>query len=279
MNEFTSGPSAVRLGFAQTCPRFGDRAGNLERAARLVDAAAAFDLLVFPELFSTGYLFLARAEVDEASEAPDGPTIAFLRRVAARRNAWACGGFVEAAGGARYNAAALVGPDGTVHVYRKVHLFDRETEVFDPGDRPLRAVDVHAGGVDFRAGMMICFDWLFPESARCLALDGADVILHPSNLVLPFCQDAMRTRCLENRVFAITSNRSGEDVRGEERLAFTGASQITGPRGEVLVRAASGGECVEIVTVEPRRARDKRVTARNDLLGSRRTDVYGKLVE
>ncbi len=279
VNGFTSGSHTVRIGFAQTRPVFGERAANLERAGRLVDSAAAFDLLVFPELFSTGYLFLSRDEVDAASEDAGGPTPAFLRDVARRRGAWTCGGFVERAGDARYNAAALAGPDGELHVYRKVHLFDRETEVFDPGDRPLRAVPVRAGGTDFRVGMMICFDWFFPESARCLALDGADVLLHPSNLVLPFCQDAMPTRCLENRVFAVTANRSGEDVRGAERLAFTGSSQITGPRGDVLLRAASAGECVEVVTIDPLRARDKRVTARNDLLGSRRPGMYRTLAE
>lgn len=279
VTEFTSGPGAVRIGFAQTRPVFGQRAANLEAAARLVDAAVAFDVLVLPELFSTGYLFLSREEVDAAGEDTGGPTVTFLRDTARRRGAWLCGGFAERAGRALYNAAALAGPGGELHVYRKVHLFDRETEVFDPGDRPFHAIPVRAGGVDFRAGMMICFDWLFPEAARCLALDGADVLLHPSNLVLPFCQDAMSTRCLENRVFAVTANRSGEDVRGAERLAFTGSSQITGPRGDILVRAASAGECVEVVTIDPLRARDKRVTARNDLLGSRRPDVYGALAE
>lgn len=279
VNEFTSGSRTVRIGFAQTRPIFGERTANLEGARRLLDSAVAFDLLVLPELFSTGYLFLSRDEVDAAAEDADGPTVAFLRDAARHRGAWICAGFVERAGDARYNASALAGPGGELHVYRKVHLFDRETEVFDPGDRPFRAIPVRAGGVDFRVGMMICFDWLFPESARCLALDGADVLLHPSNLVLPFCQDAMPTRCLENRVFAVTANRSGEDVRGVERLAFTGASQITGPRGDVLVRAASAGECVEVVTIDPGRARDKRVTTRNDLLGSRRPDLYGDLAK
>jgi predicted amidohydrolase len=125
---------------------------------------------------------------------------------------------------------------------------------------------------------MICFDWLFPESARCLSLDGALVLLHPSNLVLPFCQDAMRTRCLENRVFAVTANRCGEDARGGERLRFTGASQITGPRGEVLARAPADRECVEVVEIDLEEARDKRVTSRNDLFGSRRPAAYGRLV-
>jgi len=70
--------------------------------------------------------------------------------------------------------------------------------------------------------MMICFDWFFPESARTLALKGAQLILHPSNLVMPYCQDAMITRSIENRVFSITSNRIGR----EGGYNFTGKSQI-----------------------------------------------------
>ena len=278
VNNITSPTSkTLRVGFAQTRPVFADRGANLERARRLLESAPAFDLLVLPELFSTGYLFLTRAETEEVAEDASGPTVSLLRDVARRRGAWLCGGFVEGDGASRYNAAALVGPDGSLHVYRKVHLFDRETEVFDPGDAPFRALSIRIGGSVVRVGMMICFDWFFPESARCLAVDGAEILLHPSNLVLPYCQDAMRTRCLENRVFAVTANRSGEDVRGAERLAFTGASQITSPSGEILARADPDGEGVQVVTIEPRAARDKRLTARNDLLRSRRPEAYGRL--
>ena len=278
VNDITSSASTtLRVGFAQTRPTFGDRAGNLERVRRLLEAAPAFDLMVLPELFSTGYLFLTRNETESDAEDVAGPTVSLLRDVARGRGAWVCGGFAERDGAAVYNAAALAGPEGSVHLYRKVHLFDRETEVFDPGEAPFRARSIRIGDTVVRVGMMICFDWFFPESARCLAVDGAEILLHPSNLVLPYCQDAMRTRCLENRVFAVTANRIGEDVRDAERLAFTGASQITSPRGEILVRAATNGECVEVVTIAPAAARDKRLTARNDLLRSRRPAAYGRL--
>ena len=82
-------------------------------------------------------------------------------------------------------------------------------------------------------------DWVNPESARSLALQGAEVLLHPSNHVMPHCQEAMRTRCLENRVWAVTANRTAEDDRGDLRLEFTGQSQIVGPRGEVVSRAGA----------------------------------------
>ena len=269
--------SRLRVAFAQTRPAFGDVPGNLDRAARLIEQAPVFDLLVLPELFSTGYLFQSRSEVERVAEDVDGPTLQALRALAARRDAWIAGGFAERAGGRVFNSAALVGPDGASLIYRKIHLFDTETEVFDVGDRPFRAWTLRKGEKSVRVGMMICFDWLFPEAARCLALDGALLLLHPSNLVLPYCQDAMRTRCLENRVFAVTANRCGEDVRGGTTLRFTGSSQITGPRGEVLARASADEESTQVVEIDLSAARDKRVTPRNDLFASRRPDTYDRL--
>lgn len=264
----------LRLGFAQTRPHFGETDENLARAAELVAAAPPFDLFVLPELFATGYLFRDRAEATALAEDLDGPTVSALRTWAAARGGTIVAGFAERDGDRVYNSAALVEAGGGVRVYRKVHLFDRETFVFDPGDRPFEAWDVETAGGRVRVGVMICFDWVYPESARSLAVQGAEVLLHPANLVLPHCQEAMRTRCLENRVFAVTANRAGPDERGDLRLDFTGRSQIVGPRGAVLVRAAVESECVEVRAVDPDDARDKRITERNEIFGGRRPEMY-----
>jgi predicted amidohydrolase len=265
---------SARIGFVQTEPRFGEVSGNLARAGELVRGAPPFDLLVLPELLSTGYVFLDREEASRFAESDDGPTKRFLRREAAHRGAWLVAGFVEREEDRLFNSAAIAGPGGAWSVYRKIHLFDREKEIFDPGDRPFAAESLSTAGGEVRVGLMICFDWFFPESARSLALDGADILLHPSNLVLPHCQAAMPTRCLENRVFAVTANRAGRDDRGEMSLAFTGRSQITAPDGGVLASAPAAGEAVEIVTVDLSMARTKRVTERNDLLADRRPEMY-----
>jgi predicted amidohydrolase len=82
-----------------------------------------------------------------------------------------------------------------------------------------------------KVGMMICFDWIFPESARTLALKGAQIIAHPSNLVLSYCQQAMFTRAVENRVFTITANRTGTEINGDKELYFTGKSVIVDTKG------------------------------------------------
>jgi predicted amidohydrolase len=187
------------------------------------------------------------------------------------------GGFVEGDGSGLFNSAALVGPSGAVHVYRKIHLFDRETALFDVGNRPFETWGIETDAGSIRAGVMVCFDWVYPESARCLALAGAELILHPSNLVLPHCQDAMRTRSLENRVFSVTANRTGHDDRDDVRLDFTGRSQIVDPRGDLLVQVPAEGEHVVVREVDLALARDKRITARNELFRDRHPECYGNL--
>jgi predicted amidohydrolase len=267
--------ATVRAGFVQTAPAFGEAEPNLARAGAMVRAVAAFDVLVLPELFSTGYLFRDRAEAMAAARATAEPTLAALAAWARERGGWIAAGFAEPDGDRVFNSAALVGPDGTTRIYRKIHLFDRETGIFDPGDRPFAAWDVPLRSGTVRVGMMVCFDWIFPESMRSLCLDGAELILHPSNLVTPFCQDAMVTRCLENMAFAVTANRCGGDDRGDGlRLDFTGRSRITGPRGRVLAEGPEGTEATDVVAIDLGAARDKRLTARNDLLRDRRPAMY-----
>ncbi|MDI6817131.1 MAG: nitrilase-related carbon-nitrogen hydrolase, partial [Actinomycetota bacterium] len=120
--------------------------------------------------------------------------------------------------------------------------------------------------------------WIFPESARTLALMGTDIICHPSNLVLPYCPDAMVYRCLENRVFAITCNRTGLEERGgKERLTFIGKSEIVSPKGEILERASETEDALIVVDIDPRQARDKQLNRYNNLLGDRRPEMYPEM--
>ncbi len=122
---------------------------------------------------------------------------------------------------------------------------------------------------------MICFDWLFPESMRTLALKGAEVIAHPSNLVLPYCPDAMPVRCLENRVYSVTANRTGAEMRkNESQLAFIGKSEIVTPGGEILARAGESEEVVMVADIDPAGSRDKKINPFNDIFKDRRPDLY-----
>ena len=122
---------------------------------------------------------------------------------------------------------------------------------------------------------MICFDWRFPETARTLALLGADLIAHPSNLVLTHCPQAMITRCLENRVFAITADRVGTEDRLEgETLNFMGQSQVVDPNGNILIRASILDEAVHVVHLDLNLARNKALNSRNHIFNDRRIDLY-----
>ena len=156
-------------------------------------------------------------------------------------------------------------------MYRKAHLFYEETIVFSPGDTGFQVWDIGVAKV----GLLICFDWIYPEAARTLTLLGAEILCHPSNLVLPHCPDAMVTRCLENRVFSITANRIGFDQRGDkERLTFIGNSEIVSPRGRILYRASGDREDLAIIDIDPAEARNKALNHYNDLVRDRRPDLY-----
>ncbi len=261
----------MKIGYLQLRTKFGEPEANRRRAASLL-RSERFDLLVLPELCFSGYFMPSRDAAFELSEPfATGPSFDLVRELSHKGGGATVFGFPERDGDKVYNSAALVLPGGESFLYRKTHLFFREKEWFDPGDTGLRVFDCQ--GV--RIGLMICFDWVFPEAMRKLMLDGADIVCHPSNLVLPYCQDAMVTRCLENRVYAVTANRIGTDRQGEDEFTFTGLSQITATKGEILSRAPAEDEAVAFAEIDPARARDKSVTALNNILTDRRPDLYG----
>jgi predicted amidohydrolase len=120
----------------------------------------------------------------------------------------------------------------------------------------------------------VCFDWIFPEVWRILALKGADIICHPSNLVLPgLAQRAIPIHALTNRVYVVTANRIGT----EGDLTFTGVSTIANPRGDILAQASQAKEELVVQEIDIAVARDKMITPRNHLLTDRRPEQYALL--
>jgi predicted amidohydrolase len=261
---------AMKIALIQFAPVFGKTRENLEAIERLCRDLTA-DLVVLPELCTTGYQFRDRQELRSLSEPADGPSLVQLARIADGCGGVVVAGFAERDGSGLFNSAALVSAGGPLGLYRKVHLFADEKTLFDPGDRGFQVFSL--SGVE--VGMMICFDWIFPESARSLSVAGAQVIAHPANLVLPFCQDAMVTRALENRVFTATANRTGTEARIQGKtLRFSGSSRLVDPGGAVLAEGPPDGEAVCSVTIDPAKALDKRVTPDNHVLDDRRPDQY-----
>jgi predicted amidohydrolase len=252
----------MRVGFYQFEPESRAVERNLARIETVLDHARA-DLVVLPELCTTGYLFRDRAELARhAEDVPSGPTCRRLAAVVA--------GLPERAGSRVFNSSVLFTSEGDIHVYRKSHLFLDEKDIFDPGDTGFPVFEV-----DFvKVGMLVCFDYIFPESARSLALAGCQVVCHPANLVLDYAQWMTLTRAAENRVFWVLANRTGTETLGDRALTFTGRSQLVDPRGRLLYRAGVDSEELPVIDIEPEQALDKLATPRNHLLDDRRTDLY-----
>ena len=266
----------VNLSFVQFKPIFGDVQGNLDQIKQLIPRAK-HGIIVLPELFSTGYIFASKEEAAKLAEGvPEGETCATLADLSKNMNSTIVAGFAEKSGSKIYNSAMVVSHGKFLGVYRKAHLFYKEKLWFTPGKTGFSVFDTKDGNV----GVMICFDWIYPEAARVLALNGADVIAHPSNLVLPgLAQRGMRIRSLENRVFSITANRVGIEKRGEDRFRFTGRSQIVGPKMKVLAAANATETAVKSIEVDLLEARNKNITKLNNLLEGRRADLYTSLTK
>jgi predicted amidohydrolase len=258
----------LRLAVIQTSPVFGEVRSNVRTGLDLMGGTPA-DLYILPELFDTGYNFIDGEETARLAEGTLGPTHESIAEFAKDRGCYAAYGFAERADRI-YNSAALTGPKGLIGLYRKVHLFDRERLFFAPGGLGFPVFDLPFGKV----GLMICFDWIHPEAARALSLKGAQLLAHPSNLVLPYCPEAMVTRSLENRVFAATADRVGRESRGGNDLHFIGKSQIVSPGGEVLGRLGVDEVGVLVIGVNLHQADGKKINSRNDLLVDRRPDQY-----
>ncbi|MBU7046416.1 MAG: acyltransferase, partial [Theionarchaea archaeon] len=197
----------MRVGFFQMEPEILNVDANVDKALKTLERVEA-DLMVLPELFHSGYAFKTTKEVEKVAESIPGSTTEKLAEIAADRSMTIVAGICEKASNTYYNSAVYITEKYT-GVYRKVHLFLDEKDFFSPGTKFF---------VFDSVGVMVCFDWFFPEAARTLLLKGARLIAHPANLVLPYCPDAMLVRSLENRVFTVTCNRIGE----ERGLTFIG---------------------------------------------------------
>ncbi len=265
-----------RVAVVQLKPELLQVDTNLHKIDNLCKDLKA-DLIVLPELITSGYVFQNQPEVDEVSESvPHGKSFRYFRELSQQLDASIVFGFAEKDDKKNYNSSALVNPDGSYYVYRKTHLFYREKMFFSPGDTGLFVCEAKG---KIKIGMMICFDWQFPEVARTLALNGAQIICHPANLVLPWCQQSMSTRSLENRVFSITANRTGTECNGGICTAFTGMSQILGTKGEVLARLGIDTEEIGLADIDPEQAWDKSVNDINDLFSDRRPAFYADIVK
>ena len=263
----------MRIGVGQIEPKIDRVQENISSLRSILLEAESKDIevLVLPELANSGYSFSSKDEALARSESiPEGPFSQELLSWS-KKGRLVVAGICERDGERIYNSAGIFGDGIHLGTYRKIHLFNQEKEWFDQGQDEPPVISYR----DYKFGIMICWDWIFPEVARILALKGALAILHPSNLVLQYCQSAMQTRSLENGVFSATANRIGI----ERNLTFSGKSQITDTKGNVLVSIPDGIIKVEYADVDLREAEDKMLTSRNHRLNDRRPELYGLLTQ
>jgi predicted amidohydrolase len=265
-------------------PHIGDKDGNVRRSVVLIEkaAAAGAELVVLPELCNTGYVFQSRAEARAlAEEVPAGPTSAPWMEIAARRKLHIVAGITERDGDRLYNAAVVIGPDGFIGRYRKVHLWADEALYFTPGDLGFPVFDTPLG----RIGCHICYDCWFPESFRLAALQGAEIMCVPTNWVPIPGQDPKREAMANILVMAAAHSNSifvaAADRVGTERgQPFIGQSLIVSHTGWPVAGPASAtDEEVIVATINLADARRKRNwNAFNQVLRDRRTDVYDEML-
>ena len=265
----------LTLALVQFEPKFRDVEGNIDRIRRLTDPIDA-DIILLPELSTTGYFFHSRQESGELAEPVNGRTVQFFRDMALRHEAVVIAGFAESAGERIYNSCLIIVPErDKPYLYRKTHLFYRERDCFDAGDGNFFVVEDPRRNV--RIGPMICYDWRFPEVSRILALNGADLIVCPSDLVTDLWRRAMPGRAVENKVYVAVANRTGTEERAGEKLTFTGRSAVYGFSGEELACAGPDDEAVVTAQIVPADTRDKSFNPFNDIFGDRQPQLYGPL--
>lgn len=256
----------MKVGFIQMNIEILDVKKNVGNAINLIEKNDA-SLIVLPELFNTGYNFKSKNEVLDVSEKiPDGYTTKLLKEYTEDTDKTIIFGLSEKTDKGLYNSLAIVSKGDYIGKYRKIHLFFDEKDFFLPGDLGFKIFEIDG----IKIGTMICFDWFFPESTRTLSLKGADILCHPANLVMPYCPEAMKTICLQNRVYSITSNRIGK----ERGLKFIGQSQIVGPDGKIIFRASEDKQEVFHVDIDPLKSRDKNLNPKNNIFNDRRPEFY-----
>jgi 5-aminopentanamidase len=268
-----------KIACAQIDCRLGDKRHNLDIIkARFYEAAQqGARLTIFPECALTGYCFSSRDEAMPHGEPLSGPASQELATLCRQLDSWIIVGFLEKTGNEDlFNACALIGPEGVLAGYRKIHLpflgVDRFTT---PGDRPFAVHDL--GGL--RVGMNICYDGSFPESSRVLTLLGADLVVLPTNWPTGAASTVkylVQARALENHIYYAAANRVGE----ERGFHFIGQSRIVDCTGEFLAVSTIQTEEILYAEIDPEKSRNKRIVKipgvyEIDRVANRRPEMYG----
>jgi omega-amidase len=227
----------ITVATVQMKPKLGEAEDNLVKMSEMISKIASqqkVDLIVFPELITSGYELGVR--FTEMAQRVPGPTVNLIAQRANEYGVYIAFGMVtkERVESVLYNSALLVGPEGELlDIYNKIHLRGEERMAFREGFK-LPVIETEVGNI----GLLCGYDLAFPEVARSLVLDGADILCVVGNWeasIIDEWRTYLRARAYENAVFVVGANRVGEDVT----LTFGGESMIVGPRGQIFASLAS----------------------------------------
>jgi len=272
----------ITVATVQMKPELGNAENNLVKMSDFVSKIASqqkVDLIIFPELITSGYEL--GVKFTELAQRVPGPAINLMAQRAADAGVYIAFGLAskEKVESILYNSAVLVGPEGELlGSYNKVHLKGEERMAFREGFK-MPVIDTGEIG---KIGLMLGWDLAFPEVARCLTLEGAELICVLANWETTNIDEwktYVRSRAYENTVYVAAANRVGDDVT----MNFGGESMIVGPRGKVLAslepdaetKKSSEGFCVARIDLdEVRRYREEFQT-----LQARQPTVYRPVVK
>ncbi len=259
-------------------PVMGEDERNLERLTSMIEEAAAAGarLIVVPEMAPCAYCFQDRAEIAAHVQTVPGPFTDHLSERTARLGCVIVAGLAEVdlETNLYYNTAVVVGPDGYIGKYRKVHQFAGDARWSLEGDLGFPVFATPVG----RIGVEICMDAIYPETGRLLALQGAQIICFPTNWIGQGGRPSQRwiTQAYENGVYLIAADRWGE----ERGVQFQGGSCIIAPDGSVEASATSGDSIVYGVIELPRtEARPFADGSPEDKLADRRPHLYREMLQ
>jgi 5-aminopentanamidase len=265
----------IKIAIVQYTSVWNNKAENYKKLDAILLNLEA-DVIVLPELCTTGYSFLTKGEALTAADNTND-IAAFFKTYAVKNKAVIVAGFAEKENNEVYNSAIAALPNGEFELYRKTHLFYKEKDCFAAGNTGFKVVKHPLR--DCVVGVMVCYDWRFPESARTLALMGADVIACPANLVTAVWEIGMKARALENNLFVAVANRCGTEKRilndgTEQQLTFTGKSVLYNITGSELVQADAVNDIILTYTIDTAISRNKKFNDYNDIFTDRTPSFY-----
>jgi predicted amidohydrolase len=273
--------SNTKVACAQIDCEIGNTEANLKKITGQIHTAAdaGAEIVILPEAAITGYCFESLEEAAQFAEPLDGPSSQAIAAACHETGAYAIVGFIEKDGDKYYNAAMVVGPDGIVGNYRKIHLpFLGMDRFLTRGNRPFEVIDLPAGKI----GVNICYDVSFPESIRCLKLMGAELIVLPTNWPPGARRTAdyvVNARAMENHINFAATNRTGIE-RGWQ---FIGNSMIVDYNGDTIVKASGESEEIIYAEIDFKAANQNRIVNVSgsyeiDRLADRRPEFYSAIV-